>query len=213
MEMVSQAQKSEDLATWGETALGVLPVLASGLFFFLLGGDVPLPGAGTGLVLAMLILPVAGILVAWKRDRWGWFPPYFGLLILDLFFIAIILFSPVDENVGLRWLLRGVVILVLLFIAYFLMTLYRQPAARPSPPVQIEFPDILLGFMPWVPASIALFHFGAAVASSAADYIFLGVVVPALGVAIHLRSRWRWLQVAVLVAVFLEVFLLIWNIY
>ena len=139
MEIVSSTEDGYEIATWGETILAVLPVLVASLVFYLVGEEVSFPDAVTGLCsVIMLILPIMGILVAWKRDRWGWFPPYFGLILLDLYLIQVIMFYQAVENIGLLWTLRGVVILYVLFITYFLVTLYRQPAARPTAPVEFD---------------------------------------------------------------------------
>ena len=213
MEIVSSIEDSREIATWGETILGVLPVLTFSLVLYLVGKEVSIPIPVTGLCLViMLILPIMGILVAWKRDRWGWFPPYFGLILLDLFLIQVIMFYQIGENIGLLWTLRGVAILFVLFITYFVVTLYRQPAARPKAAVKIDMLNILLGMVTWVPGFVVI-YFGANPDAYPVEYFFFSALIPALGVAIYLRSRWRWLQVAGLLAVCLDVFFLARTIY
>ena len=49
MEIVSSIEDSREIATWGETILGVLPVLTFSLVLYLVGKEVSIPIPVTGL--------------------------------------------------------------------------------------------------------------------------------------------------------------------
>lgn len=198
MENVSQTRVSHEIATWGETVLGMLSILTPILVFSLVGiGDL-LFGIS---ILVMLILPIIGILVVVRSDSWQWFWTFFGLIAFDFMFIVEAAFS--KEVVGISWLvwlLRAASILLVAFIIYFLVKLQQRLTVRP--PANFDILNLLLIAM-FIVQYFILAFFDESPLAFRLPYLLLCGGILALGVLVYLRTRLRWLQVVSLLGTFI----------
>ena len=198
MENVSQPRVSHEIATWGETVLGMLSILTPILVFSLEGiGDL-LFGLS---LLVMLVLPIIGILVVVRSDYWQWFWTYFGLIVFDFMFIMQAAFSM--EVVGISWLiwlLRAASILLVVFFIYFLVKLQQRLTVRP--PANFDILNLLLIALFFVQIFI-LGSFEQSPVAFRLPYLLLCGGILALGVLIYLRTRLRWLRAMSLLGTFI----------
>ena len=199
MESISQPRGSHEIATWSETVLGALSVLAPFL-------AISLPGPGSDLksglsILIVLGLPIIGILVVVRSDNWRWFWTYFGLLALDFMIVMQVAFSKDIVAVSwLIWLLRAASMLLVVFFFYFLVKLQKRLTLRP--PANFDSLNLLLIALFIVQLFIFATFDGITTTFPIPPLLFCGGIL-ALGVVVYLRTRRRWLQALSLLGTFI----------
>jgi hypothetical protein len=199
MESISQPRVSHQIATWGETVLGALSVLAPFLVISLPGPASDLKSALS--ILIVLILPIIGILVVVRSDNWDWFWTFFGLIALDFMIIMQAAFSKDIVAVSwLIWLLRAASTLLVVFFFYFLVKLQQRLTLRP--PANFDILNLLLIALFFVQIFIFA-SFDEITTTFRLPPLLLCGGILALGVVVYLRTRRRWLQALSLLGTFI----------
>ena len=123
MDTVPESRTGGKLASWRETAAGVLPVLMLSVATTLEGTSAESWYSLLPVYIFLLLLyalPVIGVLLAFKHGFPRWSSSYLALLVLDLLLLPVIFSAQFGTATGGIWSF-GIVLIVLLLIGGFLV--------------------------------------------------------------------------------------------
>jgi hypothetical protein len=206
MDTISENHTGRKIASWGETAAGILPVLTLSLATTLEGtSNQTLLSFLPVYILIFLLyaLPAVGVPLAMKRRFPRWSSPYLALLGLDLLLLPVIFSAQFGTATGGVWSFGIVLIVVLLCGGFLLVKYLRSQDAQMEKPHENDWTQILLGIQTLTPIYL-LIVFDEIDTAFKSPFIILGGLILAAGAVVYLRSHRRLLGlVALLGSVFL----------
>jgi hypothetical protein len=209
LDTISENHTGRKIASWGETAAGILPVLTLSLATTLEGtSNQTLLSFLPVYILIFLLyaLPAIGVPLAVKRGIPRWSSPYLALLVLDLLLLPVLFSAQFDTATGGIWSFGIVLIVVLLCGGFMLVKYLRSQDAQTEKSSEHDWTQILLGIQTLTPIYL-LIVFDEIDTTFKSPFIILGGVILAAGAVVYLRTRWRWLGLAALLGSLLLVVL------
>lgn len=198
MDAILESEHKGIRVSWGETAVGVLPVATLCL-------AITLEGSGSvfswlwiwGAFGLLFALPAVGILKAIESGFPRWSAPYFGLAALNAWLIYAIFTQRLFPWPWLDWVMRAA---ILLLVGYFFLGLVRILRRRPAGGETDGGQEMGMLFFcahTFAPLVMLLAFDEIAVAAKAL-MILVGAVILVLGGVVYMRARNRGVGAAAL---------------
>ena len=197
METIAENHTISKIASWKETAAGLLPVLTLSVATIVEGISTENWYSFLSVYIIFLLLyalPAVGIPLAVKRGIPRWSSSYLALLLVDLMLLPILFSAQFGTDSGGSWSF-GIAVIVLLFGGFLVVKNLLSKDAHTEKRAENDWTQILFGIQTLVPIYL-LFRFDEIDAAFKSPYLILGGLILAAGAVVYLRSRWRWLGLA-----------------
>ena len=198
MDTTLENQTSREIAPWGETAAGLLPVIILSMAATLEGTSFNSWLLYTLLIL-LVALPVIGVYVAWKRGFTRWSFPYLALVVLDILLVFPIIAGQFVTSIWWIPFVQVGLILLLVFLFYRRVVDRRGKTTQTDSPAKHDWTQILFGVQTLTPMLVVVIFDEIAIALKTPFLLLTGFIL-ALGGLVYMRSRLRWLGVAALLS-------------